>query len=228
MKPTKVLVSLLLVFSFAQLPSSAQKIKRATGLTLSAEGTYWEQHNFNRVLTGLSITSTPSFMLGWGFGTLHRFTNFELGLEGHFGYGRRSGASDRVNQTSGLFNLAFRQHINFKSGSFYPLLGVGLAVGKTEVTQRNGPTDIATALTSRNTASLFNRQGVAVGGVGVQLFESRQRRGFYTLEAGYRFGFSPTKWSTDEESGNYMTNSVTDEMRQVYFKLGIGIIRIKR
>jgi|GEM_PF-4586781 len=203
----------------------AQKISRGRGVVLFLEGSHWEQKNFNKVLNNLNLPATSSFLFGGGVGTFWRFHNSEIGVEGQFGVGRRSGASDRITQALGLFNIGYKHHINFRTGSFYPLAGIGFNGIKTEITQRNGPTNITTALITRNTTTLFNRQGFAVLGLGVHLFESQRKAGFYVIETGYRLGFSATPWSTDQESGNYMTNSVTDELRQFYLKLGIGILR---
>lgn len=225
---TKLLATLLVSsFIFAQTPVAAQQKQKSVGFVLSAEGQYWEQKNFNTVLNNLNLPSAPSFALAWGAGAFWRFTNFEFGMDGRFGFGRRSGATDRITQSSGLGNLFFKQHFNFSKGSFYPTIGIGVAGAKSEITQRNGPQNITAALTSRNTTTLFNRQAFVVFGLGTQLFESNRRRGFYNIEAGYRLGFAATEWSTDEESGDYMTNSVTDELGQFYLKLGIGILRVK-
>lgn len=219
------LISLFVLF--LSFTAQAQRGRNSSGVNFFVEGQYGKQDNLNLVLGLNDLPATSKFGAGFGTEAFFRFNRFETGIAGRFASSGRSDAGDRLRQTSGLSDLNFKYHFPFRKGSFYPLIGVGFGGAKTEVSQRNGPTNLTAAFAARNTTTLFNRQGYAVAGAGIRLFPDNDR-GYFTLESGYRIGFGATLWSTDEIASDYMSSSVTDELRQVYLKLGIGFSKRRK
>jgi hypothetical protein len=200
---------------------------RAFGYYFSLDGQWHNPTNLNRILQNNGLPETRRFLAGFGAGWLFQFNRFELSIDAT-AIGRASTRSDvRQQQMFGLFALGAKYLLGSGTTQFYPVASIGYATGSMQFSQENTVRDINAVLTtSRNTTSLYNRQGFASLGAGVRFGDSA-KRSFLGIEAGYRLGFSGTPWSSRMNS-SYLTNSVTDELRQFYVRVVFGFFRKKR
>lgn len=198
------------------------------GYYFSLDGQWHNPDNLNRVLQNNNLPQTRKFLMGFGAGWLFQFIRFELSADITVA-GRSSTRNDvRQQQMFGLISIGTKYLLGSGRTKFYPIAGIGYATGSMQFSQENTVRDINAVLTtSRNTSSLYNRQGFASVGAGVRFADSTSMRGFLGIEGGYRFGFAGTPWSTRMNT-SYLTNSVTDDLRQFYVRLVIGFFRKKR
>lgn len=204
---------------FVAVSVQGQTLRRH-GIAFSTNMAYNKQDNLDRVLRLNRLPNSSKFLFGFTATRMLRLNSFELAADFTvIGNQRQQDGYDK-DRAASVLALNTRYLFGKNKTEWYPTFGIGYAGSVNRFSVQNSSSNINAALTTaRNTTTLYNRQGIVNLGLGVRFINKPQH--FVGVEAGYQLGFGTTPWSTSKQA-NYMTTSVTDELRQFYLRLVTG------
>lgn len=186
---------------------------------INAGAAFWKQDNLNRVLNANSLPQTAKVQFATTIGYGWTWSRSDLGINLVNLSSNKKDDEFRTSQSFVFVEASYKYYIPLSNHfSIAPKAAVAYGGGMTKIRLRKGVDDLNTVLQMGNAIEINNGLGYAAPAV-IFNYGLSNRTSFY-LETGYRIGFAASDWNTNEDLSEDMSNSVKDEVKQLYVQIG--------